>query len=65
MALYVLPLVVAAAAVMFVIWRMHTKDIGALTRELDQARSLVDQRQHERDLAQDELFRRLYEEREL
>ncbi|MGC2196649.1 MAG: ATP-binding protein [Terriglobales bacterium] len=65
MALYVLPLVVAAGAVMFVIWRMHTKDIGALTRELDQARSLVDQRQHERDLAQDELFRRLYEEREL
>ncbi len=63
--LYIVPFAVAAAAVMFVIWRRHTKDVGALTRELDQARSLVEQRQHERDLAQEELFRRLYEEREL
>jgi signal transduction histidine kinase len=64
-ALYIVPFAVAAAAVMFVIWRRHTKDVGALSCELDEARSLVEQRQHERDLAQEELFRRLYEEREL
>src|ERR1700751_5722963 len=62
-ATYVLPLAVAAAAVTFVIWRQHSKDIGKLTRDLEQARALAQDR--ERDLAQEELFRRLYEEREL
>jgi two-component system, NtrC family, sensor kinase len=62
---YVLPLAVATAAVIFVVWRQHTNDINKLTRDLDQARSLAQERQRERDLAQEELFRRLYEEREL
>jgi signal transduction histidine kinase len=64
-ATYVLPLAVAAAAVTFVIWRQHSKDIGKLTRDLEQARALAQDRERERDLAQEELFRRLYEEREL
>jgi two-component system NtrC family sensor kinase len=62
---YVLPLAVATAAVIFVVWRQHANDINKLTRDLDQARSLAQERQRERDLAQEELFRRLYEEREL
>jgi signal transduction histidine kinase len=62
---YVLPFAVAAAAVTFVIWRQHSKDIGKLTHELEQARGLAQDRERERDLAQEELFRRLYEEREL
>jgi signal transduction histidine kinase len=62
---YLLPLAVAAATVLFVIWRMHRKDVAALTTELDRARALVKEREQERDIAQEELFRRLYEEREL
>lgn len=65
LATYVLPFAVAAAAVVFVIWRMHRKDVSTLSRDLEQARTLVEQRERERDLAQEELFRRLYEEREL
>ena len=64
-ATYVLPFAVAAAAVVFVIWRIHRRDVSALGRDLEQARTLVEQRECERDLAQEELFRRLYEEREL
>jgi signal transduction histidine kinase len=62
---YVLPFAVAVATVMFVIWLMHRQDIATLTAELERSRALAQQREHERDLAQDELFRRLYEEREL
>jgi signal transduction histidine kinase len=65
LATYVLPFVVAGMAVMFVVWRMHTKDVGILRAEADRLRVLVAQRERERDLAQEELFRRLYEEREL
>ena len=60
-----LPLAVAAAVVTFVIWRQHRKDISQLTRDLEQARTFAQERERERDLAQEELFRRLYEEREL
>src|SRR5437879_1336152 len=65
LAVYVLPLVVAAAVVMFITWRLHRKDIGKLARELKGAQALAQEREQERDLAQEELFRRLYEEREL
>jgi hypothetical protein len=54
-----MPFGVVAATVMFVIWRGHRTDLGTLTRELAQARSLLEPREHERDLAQEELFRRL------
>jgi signal transduction histidine kinase len=63
--IYVLPLAVAVAAVIFIVWRQHRKDVGKLTRDLDEVRSLAQERERERDLAQEELFRRLYEEREL
>jgi len=62
---YVLPLAVGAAVVMFVIWRLNRRDITRLAQELEQARRLVQQRESERDLALKEIFRRLYEEREL
>jgi signal transduction histidine kinase len=65
LAVYVLPLAVAAAVVMFITWRLHRKDVGKLSRELKDAQALAQDREQERDLAQEELFRRLYEEREL
>jgi signal transduction histidine kinase len=65
LATYVLPLTVAATTVMFVLWRLHRADVAELTRELEHTRSLVQDRERERDLAQEELFRRLYEEQEL
>ncbi len=64
-ATYVLPLTMAAAVVMFITWRLNRRDITVLRRELKDAQALAQQREHERDLAQEELFRRLYEEREL
>ena len=60
---YVLPLAVAAAVVMFVIWRLNRRSMTRLAQELEQARRLVQQRESERDLAQKEIFRRLCEER--
>lgn len=63
--MYVLPLALAASVVMFVTWWLHRKDVIKITGELEQARLLAQQRERERDLAQEELFRRLYEEREL
>lgn len=65
LAIYFLPIAFAAVVVMFVIWRLHRQDLSQLTEELKKSRELAQQREHERDLAQEELFRRLYEEREL
>jgi signal transduction histidine kinase len=65
LAIYILPFAVVGTAVMFVLWRVRSRDAGRLARDLKQAQSLLEQREHERDLAQEELFRRLYEEREL
>ena len=62
---YVLPLAVAAAAMIFIVWRQHRNEVQKLTRELAAIRTLAQDRERERDLAQEELFRRLYEEREL
>jgi hypothetical protein len=39
LAVYVLPFAVAAATLMFIVWRMHSKDIGALTRDLEPERA--------------------------
>ncbi len=47
------------------IWLLQRKDVANLTAELRRMRALAQEREHERDVAQDELFRRLYEEREL
>jgi len=65
LAVYLLPLAVAIATVLFVIWLLQRKDVATLTAELKRARALTQEREQERDVAQDELFRRLYEEREL
>jgi len=65
LAVYLLPLAVAIATVLFVIWLLQRKDVATLTAELKRTRALVQEREQERDVAQDELFRRLYEEREL
>jgi signal transduction histidine kinase len=64
-AAYLLPLAVATSTILFVLWRMHRKDVATLATELKRARALTQEREHERDIAQEELFRRLYEEREL
>jgi signal transduction histidine kinase len=63
--IYVLRFTMVATALMFVLWRLRSKNAVKLVRDLKQARALLEQREHERDLAQEELFRRLYEEREL
>jgi signal transduction histidine kinase len=65
LAVYLLPLAVAVATILFVIWILQRKDVATLTAELKRTRALAQEREKERDLAQDELFRRLYEEREL
>jgi len=60
LAVYLLPLAVAIATVLFVIWLLQRKDVATLTAELKRARALTQEREQERDVAQDELFRRLY-----
>jgi signal transduction histidine kinase len=62
---YILPLVLFAFAITVIIWRWRVKDSSKLTEQLAAAQELAKQRERERDLAQEELFRRLYEEREL
>ena len=53
------------AATFFVLWVRRQHEIAGLEKELHKARDLIGQREEERDLAQKEVFRRLYEEREL
>jgi signal transduction histidine kinase len=62
---YILPLAVAFLAVSLVISRLKRQDSTRFEAELKEARQLAQERERERDLAQEELFRRLYEEREL
>lgn len=63
--IYFAPVAFVALVVVFVVWWMHREDLGQLTSELKRSQALTQQREHERDLAQEEVFRRLYEEREL
>jgi len=57
--------IAALGAILLVAWtkRQHEKCGGR--KELEEARDTIRERERERDLAQDEVFRRLYEEREL
>ena len=64
-ALYVLPLLFAAFAMIIAFYQMRFRNIRSLHRQLDETRVLLQARERERDIAQEELFRRLYEEREL
>jgi signal transduction histidine kinase len=54
-----------ALAIVFAAWRLRHHEGAKLRRELKHIQDLAHQLEHERDLAQEELFRRLYEEREL
>ena len=60
-----LPLIVLPLMILFVVWRLHHNEVSRLETELKEARANAGTRERERDLAQEELFRRLYEEREL
>lgn len=60
-----LPLIVLPLMILFVVWRLHHNEVSRLETELEEARANAGTRERERDLAQEELFRRLYEEREL
>jgi signal transduction histidine kinase len=62
--LYV-PALVLPLMILFVVRSLHHNEVQRLQKELDQSQNLGRQRERERDLAQEELFRRLYEEREL
>jgi signal transduction histidine kinase len=62
---YVLPVLFVAFAIMFSVWRVQQRDAQRVLRELKATHELAQERERERDLAQDELFRRLYEQREL
>lgn len=62
---YLLPLVFIAFAILFAVWRVQKTDLRKILAELKETRETALQRERERDCAQDELFRRLYEQREL
>jgi signal transduction histidine kinase len=65
LSIYLLPLLFAGLALLLVLWRMQRQDANKMALALKQTQDLLQQRERERDLAQEELFRRLYEEREL
>ena len=62
---YILPIVIATFATATIIFRMHRQENAKLSTQLKEASDLAHLRERERDLAQEELFRRLYEESEL
>lgn len=64
-AAYLLPMVLAVLVVLFVAWYLRRHRLQELSHQLEQATESAHSLEHDRDLAQDELFRRLYEEREL
>jgi signal transduction histidine kinase len=55
-------MVVATAVV---IWYLRRSEVQKLSADVQKQADLIHQLAHERDLAQEELFRRLYQEREL
>ena len=54
-----LPLIVLPLMILFVVWRLHHNEVSRLETELSEARANTGTRERERDLAQEELFRRL------
>jgi len=55
----------ALLVISFLFFRLQRQRVNKLNVELSQSQKLAKDRERERDLAQEELFRRLYEEREL
>jgi signal transduction histidine kinase len=62
---YLLPLALVALVVMFIMWRLQRREWERACEALKQTTDLKQQLERERDQAQEELFRRLYQEREL
>src|SRR5215467_9271577 len=62
---YVLPLGLVVAVLTGFVWIRRREETSQLNAEITKVRALSAQIEHERDVAQEELFRRLYEEREL
>jgi signal transduction histidine kinase len=58
-------LVLAALGVALVVWQLRRNALRKLAAELKSSQEAAHQLEHERDVAQEEVFRRLYEEREL
>jgi signal transduction histidine kinase len=65
LSLYLLPVTLAILTVLFVAWYWRRHELRELSEQLKKATESAHALEHERDLAQEELFRRLYEEREL
>src|SRR5437016_2094733 len=64
-AAYLFPITAAVVAVLFVAWYWRRNALQELSEKLKKATESAHTLEHDRDLAQEELFRRLYEEREL
>ena len=62
---YLLPPTFVALVVMFMVWRLQRREWQRACQALNQAAEQKRQLERDRDLAQEELFRRLYEDREL
>jgi len=62
---YLFPLTFAALVVMFMGWRLQRREWQKACEALKQATEVKQQLERERNLTQEELFRRLYEDREL
>src|SRR5215475_11181401 len=62
---YASPLLFTSFVVMFILWRLQRREWERAREELKQATGRQLQLEQERDQAQEELFRRLYEESEL
>lgn len=62
---YVLPLTFAALVMMFIMWLLQRGEWKRVCEALKQATQLKQQLERERDQAQEEVFRRLYEDSEL
>jgi len=62
---HLLPLTFAVLVVMFIVWRLQRLEWKRIGAALKQATELNRQLERERNLAQEEIFRRLQEDREL
>ncbi len=62
---YLPPLMFVALVALFIVWRLQRREWERACETLKQATEVRQRLEHERDLAQEELFRRLYEDSEL
>lgn len=62
---YLLPFTFVALVVMFIVWRLQRREWERACNALKQATELNQQLERERNRAQEELLRRLFEDREL